>query len=244
MGSTEGLRNVMFQGKPIAYTLARKDVKNLNLRVRNDGSVTVSANETHEAEQVDAFVIAKGAYITGAQAQFRLHEAFTPAARQYVSGETFVIQGRSLRLKVIEGRTPSVTSDGVYLYLQVPDKTDVAKKERVINRYLQHQCNAVFGEIIVQVYPVFAKYGVAMPTLRVRNMNTRWGSCLAQKGVITLNKQLLQAPRHCIEYVVMHEFCHFKHQNHSKEFYSLLSTLMPDWRERKQVLEQQGQYYC
>jgi len=68
-------------------------------------------------------------------------------------------------------------------------------------------------------------------------MISRWGSCQPKRGIITLNKRLIETPRICIEYVVMHEFIHFLHPNHSKMFYDLLSTLMPDWRERKNTLE-------
>ena len=82
-----------------------------------------------------------------------------------------------------------------------------------------------------------------MPALRIRSMETRWGSCLAQKGIITLNKRLLEAPRHCIEYVVMHELCHFLHPDHSKRFYAFLTTLMPDWRERKSILDQNAAFW-
>jgi predicted metal-dependent hydrolase len=74
-------------------------------------------------------------------------------------------------------------------------------------------------------------------------METRWGSCLAHKGIITLNKRLLEAPRHCIEYVVMHELCHFLHPDHSKRFYAFLTTLMPDWRERKSILDQNATFW-
>jgi predicted metal-dependent hydrolase len=68
-------------------------------------------------------------------------------------------------------------------------------------------------------------------------MSTESSFLLVKKGIITLNKRLLEAPRNCIEYVVMHEFCHFIHPNHSKHFYGFLSMLMPDWKERKKLLE-------
>ncbi|WP_295094925.1 M48 family metallopeptidase [Ruminococcus sp.] len=69
------------------------------------------------------------------------------------------------------------------------------------------------------------------------NMTSRWGSCLPSKCIITLNKSLIEAPKCCIEYVVYHEFCHFIHPNHSKQFYSLLQIMLPDWKERKSLLE-------
>ena len=94
-----------------------------------------------------------------------------------------------------------------------------------------------------ELYPLFKKYGIEKPALRIRDMETRWGSCLAKKGIVTLNKRLLEAPRNCIEYVVMHELCHFMHPNHSKYFYAFLSMLMPDWKERKQFLDKTAAFW-
>ena len=87
------------------------------------------------------------------------------------------------------------------------------------------------------------KYGIEKPTLRIRDMETRWGSCLAKKRIITLNKRLLESPRNCIEYVVMHELCHLIHPNHSKQFYSFLTMLMPDWKERKIYLDKSAEFW-
>lgn len=74
-------------------------------------------------------------------------------------------------------------------------------------------------------------------------METRRGSCLVKKGIITLNTRLLEAPQNRIEYVVMHELCHFIHPNHSKNFYVFLTMLMPDWKERKRALENMAAYW-
>ena len=63
------------------------------------------------------------------------------------------------------------------------------------------------------------------------------------KRPVTLNKRLLEAPRNCIEYVVMHEFCHFVHPNHSKQFYAFLTMLMPDWKQRKETLDKSAAFW-
>ena len=236
-------RTIQIDGKPLEYSLERKNVKNLNLHVRKDGSVYVSANAVIPEDKIDAFLVSKGTFIRNAQEKFKEQEQYRPLPKQYVSGETFYIQGRALRLKVTETHRDKIYSDGVYLFLDVKDQQDVTKKERMVKRFLDKQCKVVFSEIVEELYPVFQKYGVAPPILRIRTMDTRWGSCLPGKGVITLNKRLLEAPRHCIEYVVMHELCHFIHPNHSKHFYDFLAMLMPDWKERKKILDANVAYY-
>lgn len=92
--------------------------------------------------------------------------------------------------------------------------------------YLDAQCRTIFNQIMEETYPVFERYGVGMPTLRVRDMKRQWSSCLVSKGIITLNKRLLGVLSICISYVAMHEFCHLIHPNHSKAFYDLLTMVM------------------
>lgn len=237
------IRTVEANGIEIQYQLERKPVKNLNLRIRSDGSVYVSANPVVPIEEIDLFVISKASYISNAIIRFNEMAKYKPQPKKFVSGETFYIQGRAIRLLVNKAEKDSVTSDGVYLYLSVKDPDDTVRKSRIVRQYLNKQCRAVFKEIIDLTYPVFKKYDVSYPELRIRDMETRWGSCLAKKGIITLNKRLLEAPRNCIEYVIMHEFCHFIHPNHSKHFYTFLTMLMPDWRKRKALLEKTAMYW-
>jgi hypothetical protein len=54
---------------------------------------------------------------------------------------------------------------------------------------------------------------------------------------LSLNPLLVKAPRECIDYVILHELCHLKEHNHSKNFYLLLSRTMPDWESVKARLD-------
>lgn len=241
--SATSKRMVLAGDQEISYVLERKQVKNLNLRIKKDGSVFVSANDIVPFEEVDEFVCNKASYILDAIKRFNEIALYKPQPKQYVSGETFYLQGRGLRLQVSQAAKDSISSDGVYIYLKVKDVNDFEKKRRMVNRFLDNQCKAIFGEVMDELYPLFKKYGIEKPTLRIRDMETRWGSCLAKKGIVTLNKRLHEAPRNCIEYVVMHELCHFMHPNHSKYFYAFLSMLMPDWKERKQFLDKTAVFW-
>ena len=241
--SATSKRMVLAEGREISYVLERKQVKNLNLRIRKDGSVFVSANDAVSFDEVDEFVCNKASFILGTVKRFNEMALYKPQPKQYVSGETFYLQGRGLRLQVSQAAKDSISSDGVCIYLKAKDVNDFEKKRRMVNRFLDSQCKTIFVEVMDELYPLFKKYGIEKPALRIRDMETRWGSCLAKKGIVTLNKRLLEAPRNCIEYVVMHELCHFMHPNHSKYFYAFLSMLMPDWKERKQFLDKTAAFW-
>ncbi|MCC8058457.1 SprT family zinc-dependent metalloprotease [Cloacibacillus sp.] len=231
------IRTISFSGTNIEYLLKRKPVKNLNLRIHSDCSIVVSASEKIPVDKVDTFVMEKSAYIISSLQRFKRIEEYEMPPKRYISGETFDFLGRGIRLKVQQGTKDNVFSDGIYLYLTVTAQDDYFKKEKLVQKFLDKECCRVFSETIQQLFPMFQKYGVNMPTLRIRTMKTRWGSCSPSRGIITLNKKLLEAPRNCIEYVILHEFCHFIHPNHSKQFYSFVAMLMPDWKERKTQLD-------
>jgi predicted metal-dependent hydrolase len=232
---------ILLSGRNIEYELERKRVKNINLRIRADGSVYVSANKSVSLNVVEDFLTSKSAYILDAIDKYADLAKYAQSDHKFVTGENYRYLGKELRLQVSQG-TPNVHSDGIYLYLAVNDVGDHKAKEELINKWYDRQCRELFPELVWRIHPVFSKYGVALPKIAFREMSTRWGSCQPKRNSITLNKRLIETPRNCLEYVIMHEFIHYLQPNHSKKFYELLSTLMPDWKERKRVLES-GEYH-
>ena len=79
--------------------------------------------------------------------------------------------------------------------------------------------------------------GVRPKTLAYRNMRSRWGSCTPDTGRVCINVRLALYPPRCLEYVVVHELCHFFVRNHGPGFKMLMDKYLPDWRETKKLLE-------
>ena len=75
-----------------------------------------------------------------------------------------------------------------------------------------------------------------MPTIKQQRMKSRWGSCTPAKQLIKMNTRLLEGPQAYIEYVMVHEFAHFKYLDHSKNFHNLVAKFLPDWKARKKSL--------
>lgn len=71
---------------------------------------------------------------------------------------------------------------------------------------------------------------------QVKQMKTEWGSCIPSKRLLIFNLELARVPRECIEFVIVHEFCHFKVDNHNKVFEMLMTKRLPNWRTLRQKL--------
>lgn len=235
------IRKVVCVKRVLEYKLTRKNVKNINLRMKPDGTISVSAKSTVPAEYIDNFIKEKQDYIISILEKYEEALKDKPVtARNYISGESFTILGEDLCLKVIEGTKESVYIENSDLYLVVRNKNDFAQKEKLINLWLRELQIKIFHEISTQIHQDFIKYNIPYPQIKIRYMTSRWGTCHTTKGIITLNSRLIEMSRKAIEYVVLHEFAHFIHPNHSKNFYDFVELLMPDWRERKKELVKRG----
>ena len=153
--ASEMMRHVRCENREISYLLEQKPVKNLNLRIHKDGRVFLSANPDVPASEIDAFILSKASYIFAAQDKFAEIARYSPQPKQYVSGETFYFLGRGLRLKVASAAKETVYTDGVYLFLNVKNTTDFSKKQQLVTRYLDRQCEAIFGEVLDQATHLF-----------------------------------------------------------------------------------------
>ena len=76
--------------------------------------------------------------------------------------------------------------------------------------------------------------------ITVRDQKTRWGSC-SSNGTLSFNYRLMYAPPRILDYVVVHELCHLTHMNHSKEFWNMVASIMPEYKTYRQWLKDHGQ---
>jgi len=235
------IKQINLNGMEITYELRRKPVKNLNLRIRADQSICVSANSYVPLTTIEAFLRSRSGYILAALDKFAERERNAPPPMQYADGEAFQMLGREFRLCVAKGSRNRAESRGDYVLLTVQSTDDFALKEKTMNKWMKTQCRNVVHSICRSVYPEFEKQGVAFPQIQLRMMVSRWGSCQPEKHILTFNTFLIKVPQPCIEYVVVHEFTHFLVPNHSKQFYDEMAKVMPDWKERKKMLEK-GNY--
>lgn len=76
-------------------------------------------------------------------------------------------------------------------------------------------------------------------SITIRDQKTRWGSC-SGRGTLSFNWRLILAPPEILDYVVVHELCHLTHMNHSKEFWALVGSVIPDYKMKRKWLKENG----
>ena len=207
---------INLNGREISYNLERKNVKNINLRIKADQSIYVSASVRVSDSVIEEFLRSKAEYVLRALDHYAEIAKYAPKPKRYVDGESFKILGHDRRLRVVQGKRNTVESDESYITLMVKDPADLELKKKTMDRWLKNYCKESLLAVCESVYPKFQKYGVEFPELRFRNMVSRWGSCQPKRKILTFNIALIEAPLSCIEYVVTHEFTHFLQPNHSK----------------------------
>ena len=198
MPEKEQIRQVHCESGTITYTLTRKPVKNVNMRIKEDGRVLVSANRRVSVSFIDAWIREKQVFIRRAQAKYKQRERREEAQE--------------------ESR------------LQKGDKLSEAQM-------------LVFENMVDDIYIKFQerwKARIPYPKVKLRYMTSRWGSCQPDRGKITLNSRLIDAPEGCLEYIVVHEFAHFIETNHSKAFWDVVEEFLPDWKKRRKLLREWG----
>lgn len=95
-------------------------------------------------------------------------------------------------------------------------------------------------KVIPERVEYFAKViGVTYGKITIRNQKTRWGSC-SSKGNLNFNCLLMLAPPEVLDYVVVHELCHRKQMNHSKAFWLEVEKVLPNYKEVRKWLKEEG----
>jgi len=225
-----GDERITFERKPRPLVNGR-----ILIKVHPDCRVVVSAPQDTDDQQVLNAVEKRGRWIYQQLRDFRKQlEYITP--RQYISGESHYYLGKQYMLKVIVA--PS-EAQGVKM---LRGKLEVTLRHKSAEKVLQ----LLTDWYKARAREVFAKRLSAMleqalwvsdsPPLRILTMQTQWGSC-SPNGRVTLNPNLVKAPRECIDYVILHELCHLAEHNHSERFYRLMGQVMPDWEKTKKRLD-------
>lgn len=213
------------------YKITRKYIKNIIIRLDKYGNIKVSAPHYVKLYDINHFVESNRTWIESRQ------KILANNRQTYENNAKIPYFEKYYTLRLIQHSRHKILLNGDYLDMQIQDINNTKKIEKSILAWYSNQSKMLIQSII-------SKYSNAISrdvcSIRFRSMTTRWGSCNTKKATITLNTILFSKPAICLEYVLLHELIHLIYANHGVEFYRLLESLMPNWRQIKKILENQN----
>ena len=210
--------------------------RSLSIEVHPDLRVVVRAPLRLPKRDIEAFIAARALWVAAQLEHFRVAPHVPQRVPTYGDGATHYYLGLPHRLHFDPTARHGVERRDDSLVIGGRAARDGLAARSALDDWYRARAREEFATVLAACYlhPRFARY--ACPALQIRTMHSRWGSLGSRRGM-TLNLILIQAPRECIEFVVMHELCHLRYHGHGKGFYKLLDVVCPDWRARKRLLE-------
>ncbi len=221
-----------YQGQTYTYTIVRKRMKNIILHVRRDGTVYVSAPPAAPETVIHRFVEENGARLAARITDVTRSRQAEP---DFTDGSQIPHLGEPVTLHYSDRPCPTVLTDGVLtLFARTPEEARLSHR-----RWLVEECVALYKCINREVSSAFiqAGYDVPLARIEIKEMRSRWGSCTARTGRISMNFRLMQYPLGCIYGVFYHEYAHFIHMDHSPAFYAVVRQLYPDYDRYDAILK-------
>ena len=203
---------IIIDNEEFEIIVNRKRIKNLYLRVKVENKIEVSANFYTTNKEILKIINDNKAFIIKANNKLKANK-LKPNKIMYLGDELSLIESDKIFI------------DNNYIY---------AKSEEDAVNYIYSLCYDVFRNRLERIMNMFDN--LPKFTLRVRKMKTRWGVCNKNSMTVTLNTELITKDVNLIDYVIVHELCHFKHMDHSPKFWNEVAKYYPYYKQARKEL--------
>lgn len=224
-------------GDVLPFRFLRSARKTIALYVNRDGSVLVRAPLRVSFAEIFLFMHERWDWLQTQRTRFLQQPV--PVAFTYRHGEAFLHRGQTCMLSVQSGSRnhARLVGDELKVSLTPERQQEENGLEGVIELWQRREAKKVFSQHLAECHELMQELRLPFPELKIRKMRSRWGSC-TRSAQITLNLELIRMPPESLDYVIVHELCHLVEFNHSPRFYELQARFMPDWKARRQHLDE------
>lgn len=210
---------VLINNEYYEVVILKKRIKNIYLRVKSDLKIYASTS---------LFVSEKSV--------LKLIKDNEDAIKKMIDREKRKIEKSSKFFYL--GKEYSIVLCNVFKEATIDeDKVYVDKMEK-LDKFLKSEAKKIFPVRLKLCYDKM-NADIPWPKLVIRKMVRKWGHCNKRDKVVTLNTELIKYALDEIDYVIVHELCHFIHFDHSKAFWESVSYYKPNYKDNRKVLREE-----
>lgn len=215
----------------LGYEIQRKKVKNINIHVKHDLTIYISAPYNLDKYYIEQFLISKKNWIEKSLEKFKNYRK--KYEEETLENDTFISYlGKKYKL-YLNSDSGKIYMKNDIIYMGAIN-LDYNEKKKILDLWYYERAKTIFTEIINK-YLLITEENIEK--LKINKIKGKWGYCIPKKRIICLNTDLIRRSTFEIEYVIVHELVHLKVPNHSKLFYDNVKKIMPNYKLAEDMLK-------
>lgn len=204
---------IILDNKEYTYIIIRKKIKNIYFRVKDDLKIHISVNRLVTSNYIEKLLIENKLSII--KMYDRISEKNNDEDLKYLGNNLNFIR---------KDTKPYIENNDIY-----------AKSEEDAKIFIYSLAKGVFQSRLIQIKSLYND--LPQFTLKTRRMTSKWGVCNKKSMSVTLNTELIKKDVHLIDYVIIHELCHFKYMNHSRDYWNYVEKFYPYYKQARKELK-------
>lgn len=205
---------IILNNEPIDVVINYKNIKNIYFRIENNNLI-ISCSSYYKEKQLITLIESN---------RKSLEKMYYKYQKQMSNNLNFSFLGKKY----------TVIYDNSINEPIIEDEYIIFKDEKMKDKFINNQTINIFSKRLEEISKDFDY--LPLYKLKIRKMKTRWGVCNRSNNTITLNSELLKKDITLLDYVIVHELCHFKEANHSVKFWLEVSKHYPNYKEARKRL--------
>src|SRR5215211_977721 len=196
-------------------------------------TITIRTPLEKNKHEIQRIVLDKASWILQKQREFRKStpQLIKPTFKE---NSTLPYLGKNYPLVIIKKKNQSENEELQFINGEFVATIKSSKNSKKVLNSLYESWLLDNTQIILRekVEKCSEKTGIPIERINIKNLRKRWGSLTKDKKTINLNVNLLKAPDDVLDYIILHELCHVKINDHSHHFWNLVRKYMPSYQEK------------
>lgn len=217
----------------VKIDIRRRKRKTVSIYIERDGSVSLYVPESLTEQEIEA-ILCKQEYQIHKYLAKRELLNLNRMEREAVNGQAFLYLGRNYHLQFSEDAREIKLKGGRFL---VPAATG---RDAVFEQFKEYYRARGKAFIPPRVELFAEKMGLFLEEVAILELKNRWASCSMKKAKINLHWKAMMAPVSVVDYLIVHELAHLKHQKHDKAFWNEVDKVLPGYQNQVDWLKRYG----
>ena len=214
------IRQIELDGQIIEYQLNFKPIKRCYLKIVS-GKVVVNSSSAFSITAIEKLIR------DNQQVVLKQIKNYLPKYQYINNGYVYIFNQRyQIVVRDLNQRKVAFHENKLFVYHHQVQETIERELKQILNKYLEFKIKEYLK----------SNFSLNMPVIQIKKLKARWGACFSNQNKVCFNLVLVHLEKELIDYVIVHELCHFIQPNHSKLFYQEVQKRLPDYKEKGVVV--------